>query len=710
MPGDLFDTLQNSLERRQQAAVAQAWKQATPYFEQRDLEGASDLLANAAALDVLLSSQGSRLTRYVHLLERDMPSWMVGLSQAQRLELVIGLRALGLATANAVAPGVPWPQQFAEPRWLRQFAREKLTALLRQHGVTLPPEQIVVTVTYSTSSGPIINPISPAGSVPARVPAHTDPTIALTTNARTLEQLALENISPLDWDYLLTAKVRDSAGRPIPGLTPAKVRKLIRRANVGGSYGRYLLGRLRYGPEAEWRRERHGQLLRAKLHIEALKARYRGELGPGGSAWAWIACVLAQPLPANRPLVDGQAIGVWQLSIRNTPLDGVYLLGPQDTTKAQPVLLYTPESPTRQSWQWFPDRQALARQWLGQPHLKDYILQRVALAERDAIGKLLGTPALAAFVEAKQVKHDFFANAYRSETRLVMANADAMSASNRELDLQAIAELAVTLTEIVSMVLPARIGGVLSISRAIWSFLQAYAAIGEEPANVVLLYAFDGYANLFEAAVALSTSPLFGTLARRVPLGAPVPLHTHYAIKHERIFLRYRLATEYGEGVYEGQWTQGGPSNYFITDREGRRYEVLNDGEHWRVVDARMPQALYKPIVRRNRDGDWETVDEIRWRGVTPDIPALIERVRLADPPPGVLAGLPTTINGEHYLRLGDSVLAVRNSLLPGRYTVVIPPRQRPEAPLTVIFRRTASGRWQAKARQTLMSSDWFDL
>jgi hypothetical protein len=182
-------------------------------------------------------------------------------------------------------------------------------------------------------------------------------------------------------------------------------------------------------------------------------------------------------------------------------------------------------------------------------------LQRVVLAERDAIGKRLGTPALAAFVEAKQVKHDFFANAYRSETRLVMANADAMSASNRELDLQAIAELAVTLTEIASMVLPARIGGVLSISRAIWSFLQAYAAIGEEPANVVRLYAFDGYANLFEAAVALSTSPLFGTLVRRVPLGAPVPLHTHYAIKHERIFLRYRLATEYGEGVYEGPWT-----------------------------------------------------------------------------------------------------------------------------------------------------------
>lgn len=710
VPGSLFDFLQTSLERRQQAAVTQAWEHAKTQFGLRDLDAASDTLTNAAALYGLVSSDGLRLTRYVHLLERDMPSWMVGLSQAQRLELIIAMRDLGLATASAIAPGLPLPSQFANLAWLRQYAHEELTRLLRDQGILLPPEHILVTVTSALSSGPIVNPLNPSSSVATRAPEHTSPTIELSTKTRTLVQLAIENISPLDWDYLLTAKVRDLNGDPIPGFGASKARKLVREANVGGSYGRYLLKRLRQGPEAQWRREHHAKVLHAKLRVEVLKARHRSQLGPSNDGWHWVAQVLAEPNQAKRALFNGKYVGVWQLLIRNTPLDGVYLFGLKVSSTTQPVLLYTPESPSRQSWRWFPSRQAMTTQWLNQAEFKDYILQRVALAEREPIGKLLGTPALATFVKARLVKEDFFANAYRSETRLVMANADAMSASNRELNLQAIAELAVTLTEIICMVLPGRIGGVLSLSRAIWSFLQAWNAIGEEPANVVLLHVFDGYANLYEAAVSLSTSPLFGTLARRVPLGAPVPLHTHYALKHERQYLRYRLVTEYSEGVYEGQKANAGSSGYFITDRDGRQYEVLNDGEHWRVVDARMPQAVYKPIVRRNQKGDWEIVDEIRWRGTIPDIPALLERVQLAAPPAGVTTGLPTQIDGKYYLRIGNSVLEVRPSLLAGRFTVLIPPQQRPERALTVIFRRTDTGRWQAKARQTLMSSEWFDL
>lgn len=710
VPGSLFDFLQTGIERRQQAAVRHAWDSACKQFEIRDLDAASEALSAAAALGQLLSSQGPRLTRYAYLLERNMPAWMVGLSQAQRLELIVAMRELGLATASAIAPGLPSPQQFANPRWLRQYVREELTTLLRELGISLPPDRILISVTSAVATGPIVNPLNPSASVAARVPEHTDPTIELTTRVRSLVQLAIENISPLDRDYLLTAQVRDDTGAPIPGLTAGKVRKLVRRANVGGSYGRYLLRRLRYGPEAEWRRERHARVLRAKLYVEALKAHHRKQLGPDDLGWQWINAVLDQPASKARAKVVGRSIGVWQLIIRSTPVDGVYLFGPVDNASAQPVLLYTPDGPARQSWRWFPNREALTREWLSQATYNDYILNRIALGERAAISKLLGTPKIAPLVQARLVKQDFFDNAYRSETRLVMANADAMSVSNRELDLQAITELAVTLTEVITLALPGRIGGILSISRAIWSFLQAYNAIGEEPANIVLLHAFDGYANLFEAAVSLLTSPLFGTVARRVPIGSPVPLHTHYALKNERVYLRYRLATEYGEGVYEGERNKAGYSGYFITDRDGRQYEVLHDGEHWHVVDPRMPRASYKPIVRRNRDGDWETVDEIRWRGVVPDVPALLERVRLAEPPEGVAPGLPTHIDGQFYLRIGQSVLNVRPSLLPGRFTVVIPPLQRPEVPLTVLLRFSPEGTWQAKARQGVMSSEWFAL
>lgn len=707
--GDLFAHLQAQLERRQRAAVSQAWEQAHTHFQLHDLDSASAHLAQAADLVELLSSQHLRVTRYVQLLERDMPDWMHGLSQAQLLELIIAMRELGLATANAIAPGLPSHREFANPEWLQHYARRELIKALRDLGITLPPERIIITVTSSAPIGPLVNPLAPSGSVAARRPDHTGPSISLTTQSRTLVDLALENISPLDFDYLLTAQVSDDNGHPIEGLTAAKVRGVVRRTNVGGSYGRYLLKRLRYGPEAQWRQERHARLMRAKLRSEALKARYRDQLGSDERPWMWIETVLNNPLPANRPPVDNEAIGVWQLLIRGTPLDGVYLIGPEETAQARPVLLYASNSPTRQSWHWFSDRQAVASRWLNAPINKDYILNHIALAERDAIGRLLGTPILATLVSAHKIKGDFFNNAYRSETRLTMANADALSASNQEVNLQTFTDVAVTLTEVVCMFLPGRIAGVFALTRALWAFSRAYMAIGEEPPEVVLLHAFDGYANLFEASVALATSPLFGKLVRRVPMGTPVPLQTHYALKDQHIHLHYHLATVYAEQVYEA-YSENGNSTFFIQDRDGRQYEVLHDGEHWRVVDARMPQAMHKPVVRKNADGEWEMIEDLHWYGITPDIPALLREIELTDPPSGVTPGRPVSIQGRLYVRIGQSVMAVRASLLPDRYTVIIPQPQDSVSTLTMVLRYTEGAGWQAKVRQSNLSSEWFSL
>jgi hypothetical protein len=710
LDSDLFDQLASQLERRQQEAVTHAWPRACALLELRDLDGASDLLRTAADIAPLISSQGLRLTRYVQLLERDMPSWMHNLSQNQRLELILAMRELAVATANAIAPGLPTTRQFADPAWLQHYARTMLITELKALGITVPSERIIVTVTYSDATGPLVSPLHPSSSTAARVPEHTGPSITHSTRARTLIQLALENISPLDFDYLLTAQVRDDRGQPIAGLTGSMARRLVRRADVGGRYGRHLLERLRYGPEAQSRRERHARLLRAKMFIEGLKARFRGQLGPDNRGWAWIKAVLEQPISGARGPVAGINLGVWQVFIRNTPLEGVYLFGPVAEPGATPVLLYASDSPSRKSWHWFDNRRSAAIEWLNAPATREYILQHVALAERSAIDRLLGTPALAAHVEARWVNGSLFDDAYRSETRLVMANADAQSASNREINLQTTTQVAMTLTEIACMFLPGRVAGVFSLTRALWSFAMAWEAMGEEPASTVLLYACEGYANLFEASVALSTSPIFGKLVRELPMSAPVPLHTPYAVKPQRTFLRYRLATDYSEGVYEAQQVEGGASEFFIEDRKGRRYEVMHDGKHWRVIDSRMPQAMYRPIVRKNHLGEWEMVDDIRWQGVTPDIPALLAKFQVSTPPAGVATDKPTSIDGRLYVRIGQYVLAVRPSLLANRYIVILPPAQHLASDLTLLLRQQPEGKWQARIRQSNLSSEWFAL
>ncbi|WP_426151514.1 dermonecrotic toxin domain-containing protein [Pseudomonas sp. DC3000-4b1] len=708
-PGNVFEALQAQLEQRQRLNISHAWETVKPLLKEGSLEAASAVLAEAADLADLVSSQAIRMTRYAQLLDRNMPSWMRRLSQIQRLELILAMRDLSIATASAVAPGLPTISEFATPAWLQGYAQEALERRLQAMDIDLPPERIMVSVTTTEPGGGLVNPLSPSGLVVARRPDQTGPTIRFTTHTRNLVQLALENISALDWDYLLTARVHDENGRPIPGLNGPKARALVRHANVGGSYGRHLLTRLRYGPEAHWRRERHARLMRAKLRVEILRASHRGQLGPQGMGLAWLEAVLNYPSPAQRPLVDGLRISAWQLFIRATPVDGVYLIGPDDPTTVQPVLVYVASGPSRQRWRWFDHRRQLMAQWLSAAEQRPLILNHVALAERAPIADLLDDPRLSSHIEERLIKVDFFNNAYRSETRLVMSNADALSVSNRESNLQSTVEVALTLTEIMCVFLPGRISAVFSLTRALWAFGQAYAALDEDRPGNVLLRAFDGFANLFEVSVALTTSPVFGKLVRRVPLGTPVPLHTHYAVKQQRTFLRYRLATDYSEDVYEAQRKDDGAAEYYIHDQAGHRYQVIHDGEHWRVIDPRMPEALHKPIVREGPAGDWQMIDEIRWQGLVPDGPALLRQIAV-HPAPAVTADKPTPINGKLYMRLGQHVVALRRSLVPGRYTVSIPAQRHPPGFLTILLRPAQDGGWQAKVRQSSLSSGWFDL
>lgn len=709
LSSSVFQTLQAQLEQRQRVNLAHAWEAVKPLLEQGSLEAVNAALAQAADLAELISSQGIRMTRYAQLLDRNMPSWMHRLSQAQRLELILAMRELAIATASAVAPGLPSITEFATPAWLRRYAREVLERELRATDIDLPPERILVSVTTAESAGGLVNPLNPSGSVLGRRPDQTTPTVRLSTHTRDLLQLALENVSAADWDYLLTARVHNPDGEPIAGLNGPKARALVRRANVGDRYGRHLLARLRYGPEAHWRRERHARLMKAKLRLEILRAGHRGQLGPHGRGQAWLEAVMNYPTAAHRPLVDGLRISAWQLFIRSTPLDGVYLIGPDDPTTVQPALMYVASGPSRQRWRWFDHRSQLMAKWLSAAEQRSLILNHVALAERAAIADLLDDPRLNSHVEERLIKVDFFSNAYRSETRLVISNADAQSVSNRESNLQSTVEVALTLTEIMCVFLPVRISAVFSLTRSIFAFGQAYAALEDGQPSEVLLRAFDGFANLFEVSVALTTSPVFGKLVRRVPLGTPVPLHTHYAVKQQRTFLRYRLATDYSEDVYEAQHKDGGASEYYIHDKAGNRYQVVHDGEHWRVIDPRMPEALHKPIAHRGPAGEWQMIDEIRWRGLVPDGPALLRQIAVRPAPP-VATAEPTEIDGKLYLRLGEQVLALRPSLVPGRYTVSIPAQQHPSGFLTVMLRRAQGGGWQAKVRQSSLSSGWFEV
>lgn len=711
--GPLFEQLATNLIDRQRNTVAHAWEQALPQFAEGEFFAANDTLKAGLALAPLLSTDAIIHTHYVHLLEQRMPTWLKALNDDEMLTLCLAKNELQVATLATQAKGLITLQRFGSRPALHRFARQALTDELHRLGITLAPERILITTVSARATGPLISPINPAetGSTAGNSLGRTGDTIERVPRTRNLLELALENLSPLDKDYLLTATVLDDQGRAIAGLGKYQVRRIVRHANVGGSYQRYLQRQLRSGPQAGWRQQTYRALLRRKMHYEGLKAAYRGHLGASRALHPWIeALVMAGDTLAAQD--SAGPIHAWQLMLRATPVHGVYLFGPRPDHQPRPVLVYAPGNPNGQHWTLFPDRQHMARDWLAQAAVQNYLIRRTALAEHTALRKLFSdSQAMANLIEARPINGDFFANAYRSETRLMMANADALSTSNAEVDRATITDLALTLIELLTTVLPAKATAALSLSRAIWAGVQFFQELDQGPQQeqYPLPHIVDFATHLLEATVALSTSPIMSKVIRRMSYRAGLPIPVQYVARNEGIYLRYRLEDERQGQVYEAQSAHGGHSDYYIEDRSGRRYEVLYDGEHWRVVDGRKPDALYKPVVKQNAAGDWEMVDLALWRGQLPDVPALLQRAAVPAAP-GLAQGQPSVIDGQLYARFGDRMIALRTSLLPGRYTVVIPPGQRSDAPLTLKLRQMPGGGWQAKARQNAMSSPWIDL
>lgn len=67
--------------------------------------------------------------------------------------------------------------------------------------------------------------------------------------------------------------------------------------------------------------------------------------------------------------------------------------------------------------------------------------------------------------------------------------------------------------------------------------------------------------------------------------------------------LRYRIEGVHGEQVYEYISATPGPDRYFVKDSQGRVYNVHFDGQRWRALDPRQPDAYVQLPVKRLADG-----------------------------------------------------------------------------------------------------------
>ncbi|QXH35475.1 dermonecrotic toxin domain-containing protein [Pseudomonas muyukensis] len=711
---DPFEYQALALIDQQQATLNRLW----------DMPGSPSASHLEAALDLTpsIGSAQPLATRYALLLEKHLPDWLREASTQQLAHVMQTLQELAGAIAQASAPGILTLEQFLQRDSLLPWVRARLGEGLRWNpGIDIPPEQIRVSVTLARRIGPLVNPLIPSAYIVVTSRPQAGKTIEMVPVTYTLEQLALLNIAWFDSDYWITARVHRDDGEAIEALTPTRVRQLVRNLDAGTRYNRFLRQHLLDSEQA------HARINRARMHAEAAKARYAGHFlaDTHGQGYAWARALIEHPEQRQRLTDDGQRICVRQLLIHSHTVHGLLLLNAETATSTR-VVVYAPDAPDRRPWREYRTTRELLRELRANAKLRDYVVQRMPLANPDKIDKLLRKGRLAPHVQRPVIQGNLFHQVYRAEVRSLMAQTDASTRSNRELLGGFGLDTLRILLDLLSLVLPYPGMAALALGRLSISVLDGVQALGQDNPDEALHHAFAALSHSLDAinnvVAGLSPSPggLKGfsgsTLMRRVFRGLPPPrpltLPPSYSVPVEVSKLRYRIDGVHGEGVFERIGANAGLTQYYVRDGQGRYYHVSFDGQRWRATDPRQPDAYIKQPLKRLQDGTWVIDSPVLWHDGLPDVRQLLDDSQRVTPLTGLaVAAEPGLFDAEGmlYLHVNGRQLPVRRHLLAGHFHLQMP-EGAPGAVQAWAVLRKVEGAWRIRIRQAGRSSDWLAL
>lgn len=717
---DPFEYQALALIDQQQATLNRLWDTPGPPSASR-LETAMDLKP-------CIGSTQPLATRYALLLEKHLPEWLRQASPQALAHVMQTLQELAGAIAQASAPGILTLEQFQQRESLLPWVRARLGEGLRWNpGIDIPPEKIRISVTLARRVGPLVNPLTPSAYIAVTSRPQAGETIEMVPVTYTLEDLALLNIAWFDSDYWITARVHRDDGEAIEALTPARVKQLVRNLDAGTRYNRFLRQHLLDSEQAQWRREAHARINRARMHAEAAKARYAGHFlaDTQGQGYAWARALIEHPEHHDRLTDDGQRISVRQLLIQSQTVHGLLLLNAETATGTR-VVVYAPDAPDRRPWREYRTTRELLKELRGNAKLRDYVAQRMPLADPGKIDKLLRKGRLAPHVQRPVIHGNLFDQVYRAQVRSLMAQADGSTRSNRELLGRFGLSTLRILLDLLSLVLPYPGMAALALGRLTISVLDGVQATGQDNPDEALHHAFAALSHSLDAinnvVGGLSPSPggLKGfsgsTLMRRVFRGLPPPrpltLPPHYAVPVEVSKLRYRIDGVHGEGVFEKIGANAGLTQYYVRDGQGRYYHVSFDGQRWRATDPRQPDAYIKQPLKRLQDRTWVIDSPVLWHDGLPDVRQLLDDSQLVTPLKGrAVAAEPALFDAEGvlYLQVNGRQLPVRRHLLAGHFHLQMP-EGAPGAVQAWAVLRQVEGTWRIRIRQAGRSSDWLAL
>ncbi|WP_410481286.1 dermonecrotic toxin domain-containing protein [Pseudomonas plecoglossicida] len=696
----------------QRAQLLAAWQNGNP----TDLDAFETQLKTAMDLLPLMGSEWALATRYSLLLEKHLPAWLRQASPQGLAYIMQTMQALAGALEQAVAPGILTLEQFNQRNTLLGWVRNRLTEKLRRlAGKQKVPalHDIRISVTMARKIGPLFNPLSPSSYIAAASRPQVGSTIEMVTTTYRLDELALLNVAWLDVDYWLTARVQQPEQDAIEELTPKRVKAMVRELDAGASYIRYLRTHLLESAEAQWRQEMHGRINATRMHAELAKARHAGHLlpSPVQQGYRWAKAIIQYPDSNWRPTIEEHRISVRQLIILGHTVQGVLLIN-AEVDAVTSVVIYTPDAPDRRPWREFRTTRDLLRFLRGSAAIRQYVAQRVPLADASKVDALLRKGRLGTHTRRPTIDGNLFEACYRAQVRSLMAQADASSRDNTELLGQMALNGLRLLLDLLNFVLPAPAMWPLALGRAAISVWDYFEALERKDRDTMLHHFCAAISHSFDARNSFAGSTSLRRALRGLPPQPPLPLPPVQAVEVDPAKLRYRIDGVHGEGVYEKTGANPGLSQYYIRDAQGRFYHVNFDGHRWRATDPRQPDAYIKLPLKLLQNGTWVVDSPALWHDGLPDLTQLFDDCRLNPAVPGSAIADEQGLHdhdGQLYLQLAGRQLPVRRHLLANHYHLTIANAQRSAVHAWAVLRRQ-DGQWQVRVRQPGRSSDWLAL
>ncbi|HEY4091354.1 MAG TPA: DUF6543 domain-containing protein [Luteibacter sp.] len=517
----------------------------------------------------------------------------------------------------------------ADIETLTSFALQETATRLAAIGVTASPRDIFVKADYWRDPAVRAQSLTALfeGTSPARIG---------------LLDLVYQNIASFDPVQLSAV---DASGQPLPALTDAAIRSLVRDMDFATRYRDYLDAAYRGGEAAGQRRMASTALLLARMRMQAAEARLSYYL-PGEPrsfrpdhaerGFRWVDAVLGSPSPTGRARVDRHEIVARQVTYRGTPLKGVLEIGVRQTEAVPSVVLYTPDAPDGVVFREFDDRADAARRFFHHPAFREYLLDRLPNeyatpqpngASREFAGDhlahwVLGAPGNAAYTKTaapfaqRIVEGDILDAMYDAGVQQALRNVAHFSRSAEEASWVWLTDWPRRLLfdNLVANAVKGIVNAPVHAAQASW---RLYDSLKEGDHARAFVDFTDFYvASLGIIAPQAIVPSARALVAARYRQGGKLvggPPVTQAAVAFESRFEAVRLPTGASAGA-DGIVTLG--ARRYI-EQSGKTYGVRYDSDFatWRLERQGAPHA-WGPAIRRTEAGTW-AFNEVGLRGGT---------------------------------------------------------------------------------------------